>query len=419
MVTGSGSTDRLLSDQQVFDLCASAFEEEVYAKGRVLILIPDHTRTAPIDLMFRTVYGLLADRFETLDFMVALGTHPPMSEEAICRRVGITTDDWRSRYSKARFFNHAWNDPKSLKNAGTITGKEAAAMTGGLMRERVEVTVNRQALEYDTLLIIGPVFPHEVAGFSGGNKYLIPGIAGPQIIDMFHWLAALITNPRTIGRKDTPVRAVIDRAASFLDGARRCLSLVVKEGGLAGLYHGTPEDSWRAAADLSAQIHIEYKDRPFRKVLSRAPRMYDDLWTGGKCMYKLEPVVADGGELIIYAPHITEVSAVHGAVIERIGYHVRDYFVRQMERFRDVPGGIMAHATHVKGIGRFEGGVEEPRVNVRLATKIPEPLCRKIHLGYCDPDSIDLAAWEGREPEGILVVPKAGETLYRLKNDPF
>jgi nickel-dependent lactate racemase len=198
-----------------------------------------------------------------------------------------------------------------------------------------------------------------------------------------------------------------------------CLSLVVKGEALAGLYVGTPEEAFSAAADLSNQLHVIYKDHPFQQVLSCAPRMYDDLWTGGKCMYKLEPVVADDGELIIYAPHISEVSVTHGTTIKKIGYHVRDYFVKQMDKFSDIPGGIMAHSTHVKGIGHFENGAEKPRIHVTLATQIPEHVCKQINLGYRDPNSINIEDWKDREDEGILYVPKAGEMLYRLKDDPF
>jgi hypothetical protein len=136
-------------------------------------------------------------------------------------------------------------------------------------------------------------------------------------------------------------------------------------------------------------------------------------------MYKLEPVVADGGELIIYAPHISEVSVTHGEIIKKIGYHVRDYFVKQMDKFQDIPGGIMAHSTHVKGAGVYENGVEKPRVNVVLATAIPEEMCRKINLGYRDPATIDPVDWQNRESEGYLYVPKAGEILYRLKNEKY
>jgi len=378
MLIGKGAKDVVLKEEEVFNLCDQAFSQKDLDGKKLLVIIPDHSRTAPIDMMFRLVYQLLADRVQLLDFLIALGTHPPMSDEMINKRVGITQEDRVTKYQKARFFNHSWNDPNQLRLAGTITEKEVEEISEGLMREEVEVTVNKMIYNYDLLLIIGPTFPHEVVGFSGGNKYLFPGIAGQKIIDMFHWLGALIT-----------------------------------------IYIGTPEEAWDAAADLSNQLHIIYKEKPFHTVLSRAPEMYDDLWTGGKCMYKLEPVVADGGELIIYAPHIKEISVTHGKIIEKIGYHVRDYFLKQMDKFKDIPGGVMAHSTHVRGIGTYENGVEKPRIKVTLATQIPEEVCQKINLGYRDPRTINIADFENREEEGILYVPKAGEMLYRLKDDPF
>ncbi|MFC1481765.1 lactate racemase domain-containing protein [Candidatus Neomarinimicrobiota bacterium] len=416
MVTGSGSTNGTVSEDQVRQYCAEAFRDMDIAGQKVLLIIPDLTRTAPIDMMFRVLYAELADQVELLDFMIAAGTHPPLPDEDINRRVGITESERTTKYPKARFFNHHWDDPAQLRVAGTISADEIAEISGGLMAESVDVTINKLVYDYDLLLIVGPTFPHEVVGFSGGNKYLFPGIAGQEIIDLFHWLGALITNPMIIGTKYTPVRKVVDAAAAFLPTRRMCISLVVKGNDLAGLYIGTPEEAWEAAADLSDQLHITYKSNPFTSVLSRAPEMYEDIWTGGKCMYKLEPVVADGGELIIYAPHITEVSVTHGRIIEEIGYHVRDYFVEQPDRFKHIPGGVMAHSTHVKGIGTYVDGVEQPRVNVVLATGISEELCRKINLGYRDPTTIDVNEWMNREDEGILYVPKAGEMLYRLKN---
>ena len=419
MVTGKGFTDKILGEADVQELCAEAFAKNDLTGKRVLAILPDHTRSAPIDVMFRVVYKLLADRVKNLDFIIALGTHPPMSDDAINERVGITHEERVSTYPKARFFNHHWKDPNQLKNIGTIPEDEVAEISNGLLHQKVDITINKMVFDYDTLLIIGPTFPHEVVGFSGGNKYLFPGIAGQEIIDMFHWLGALITNPFIIGTKYTPVRKVVDRAATFLPMQRLCASLVVKGHDLAGLYIGTPEEAWSAASDLSDKLHIVYKDKPFKKVLSRAPLMYDDLWTGGKCMYKMEPVVADGGELIIYAPHIKEISVTHGHIIEKIGYHVRDYFVNQMEKFADIPRGVMAHSTHVRGVGTFIDGVEKPRVSVILATQIPKDVCERINMGYRDPDSIRVEEWENREDEGILYVPKAGEMLYRLSKDPF
>lgn len=419
MVVGHGSETQFLSEQEVLQICAKAFAQKRIDGKKLLFIFPDHTRTAPIDVMFRTLYQVLADRVELIDFLVALGTHPPMSDAMINERVGITQEQRTTTYPKARFFNHLWDDPDHLIKIGTITGEEVDEISGGLMSEDVDVTINKMVLDYDLLVIVGPTFPHEVIGFSGGNKYLFPGIAGQDIIDMFHWLGALITIPKIIGTKRTPVREIVDRAAAMLPVERYCFSLVVAGNDLAGLFAGPPEEAWAAAADLSDTLHITYKDKPFKSILSCAPKMYDDLWTGAKCMYKMECVVEDGGELIIYAPHISEISVTHGKKIEEIGYHVKDYFLKQWDKFKNVPGGVMAHSTHVKGIGEYEDGVEKPRVKVTLATRIPKEICDKIDMGYRDPDTINPEEWKNREDEGYLYVPKAGEMLYRLKDDPF
>jgi hypothetical protein len=135
-------------------------------------------------------------------------------------------------------------------------------------------------------------------------------------------------------------------------------------------------------------------------------------------MYKLEPVLADGGELIIYAPHIREFSVTHGRWIEEVGYHCRDFFLRQWNRFQDKPWGVLAHSTHVHGLGSFENGVEKPRARVTLASQISAARCRAVNLGYRDPAGIRLEDFAGREADGVLLVPKAGETLYRLKDPP-
>jgi len=400
------------------EIVQQAMAGEALDGRRLLVLIPDHTRTCPMGMMFRLLYEAVADRVAALDFLIALGTHPPMSMNHMYERVEITEAEHHRQFPKARFFNHAWDDPAQLISVGQLVKKDVAELTDGLFEMDVPVTCNRMVNEYDQILIIGPVFPHEVVGFSGGNKYIFPGISGPEVLNFFHWLGAVITNPRIIGNKWTPVRKVIDRSASFIRTERRAFCMVVKGTGLAGLYYGTPEEAWSQAADLSNHVHVEYHDRPYHTVLSCAPKMYDELWTGAKCMYKLEPVLADGAQLIIYAPHIHEVSVAHGKIIEALGYHTVAYFLAQWERFKDYPWGVLAHSTHVKGIGRYENGVEIARVNVILATSIPEETCRRINLGYMNYRDIHPEAYTGREDEGVLCVPKAGEILYRWKDAP-
>ncbi len=421
MVLGKGSTTTTLTIEDIQELLASADDELLVGAGldpahkRVLVIIPDGTRTAPIPLLFRLLYEQFGRRVAQLDYLIALGTHPHMSQEAIDHLVGATAAERAERYPNVRIFNHDWANPQMLQTIGVISRKEADELSGGLLADDVPVTLNRLIFEYDLLLICGPVFPHEVAGFSGGAKYLFPGIAGPDIINFTHWLGALVTSMGTIGIKDTPVRRIISRAAAFVTCPLLCLTLVLQGQELHGLYIGSHTEAWSCAADLSAQLNIRYVDRPFRKVLSAPPEMYDDLWTAAKAMYKTEPAIADGGEVIIYAPHITEVSYTHGKLIDEIGYHVKEYFLKQWGRFQDVPGGILAHSTHVKGTGTYDAtsGIETPRISVTLATGIPEERCQRINLGYADYREIDPEAWKGREQEGILFVPHAGEMLYR------
>jgi lactate racemase len=382
---------------------------------RVLVIVPDATRTMPLPLFFRLIGKHILPRAKGLDYLVALGTHPAMSEAALNQLFGISAADRAQQYPGVRLLNHCWDDPAALTVLGTIPAEEIGAISGGRLAMEVPVRLNRLVLEYDHLLICGPVFPHEVVGFSGGNKYFFPGIAGADIINITHWLGALITSKEMIGTKQTPVRQVIDRAAAFIPRPRTALCAVVTHEGVAGLAYGTPEAAWSAAADLSSKRHIIWNDRPWKQVLSVLPAMYDELWVGAKGMYKTEPAIADGGEVIIYAPHLHDVSVVHGKLIRQIGYHVRDYFLARWDEFKHVSWGVLAHSTHLKGAGTYQGGVERPRINVTLATGISEADTRALNLDYRDPKSLDPKSFAGREAEGVLYIPKAGEYLYRVR----
>jgi hypothetical protein len=124
-------------------------------------------------------------------------------------------------------------------------------------------------------------------------------------------------------------------------------------------------------------------------------------------------VVADGGEVILYAPHISQVSVMHPHIVE-IGYHCRDYFLGQWERFSAYHWGDLAHSTHLYGAGTWDpDNGERSRVTVTLATGIPEDVVRAINLNYRDPATVDLAALQA-DPD-TLFLPQAGEVLYRLR----
>ena len=404
-----GGPAGLLSDDQV-----TAFVHEQLGAadldGRsVCVVVPDSTRSCPLPLLLSAVHQALTRRATRLTVVVALGTHAKLPEPALAAHVGYRADD-------LTVLNHEWWDPATFATVGTITEDRIAELSNGMLRHATDVRVNRAVVDHDVTLIVGPVFPHEVVGFSGGNKYLFPGVSGRELIDLSHWLGALITSAEIIGTRGvTPVRALIDEAASMVPGERLALCVVTHPGteALHAMTFGAPQAAWAAAADVSAETHVRYLDAPVRRVLSIVPPMYGDLWTGAKGFYKVEPVVADGGEVVLYAPHITEVSATHPE-IATIGYHCRDYFVKQWDKFKDFHWGDLAHSTHLRGAGTYdEVDGERFRVKVTLATGIPEEQVRAVNLNYLDPASVDASSWAA-DPDA-LVVERAGEDLYRLR----
>jgi len=405
----SHAPSRPISETEFKEKLQEFLARTSFSRGRLLVIIPDDTRTLPMPLLFDALVAELLPRVKELSFLLALGTHPQMSEAQLSRHLGP-----RFPHPKVRVFQHTWQDPQTLVEVGVLTKERMAEISQGLLPVEVRVEINRLVLEYDQLLIVNPVFPHEVVGFSGGHKYFFPGISGPDMVNVSHWLGALITNPKVNGHKWTPVRRMIEEAAKFVPTPRLGLSLVLQGHEVVGMFLGEVTEAWEAAADLSAKVNIVWAPRSYELVLSMAPPMYRELWLAGKCMYKLEPVVADGGTLIIYAPHIHEISPTHGRILLEIGYHVRDYFLAQWEKFRRYPWAVLAHSTHVKGIGTFRDGVEKPRIEVILATGIPEEICHRINLGFRDPRTIRPDEFQGRENAGILVVPNAGEQLWRL-----
>jgi len=416
-----GGPNVTLSDSQVTEFVRQQLAGADLDGRSVCVIVPDGTRSCPLPLLLGAVHAALHGRASRLTVLVALGTHAAMTPARLAGHLGYPEAAPEQVYPGMQVRQHEWWDPDTFVDLGVISGDRVGELSGGLLHRPVHVRLNRALVDHDVALVIGPVFPHEVVGFSGGNKYFFPGVAGPEIIDLSHWLGALITSVQIIGSRGvTPVRALIDEAADRIPARKLALSVVVESGSGAAhsLSFGDTQASWSAAADVAAESHVRYLAEPVRRVLSIVPPKYDDIWTGAKGFYKLEPVVADGGQVILYAPHITEISAMHPEINE-IGYHCRDYFVKQWDRFEHLHWGVLAHSTHLRGAGTYEpdrdgtAPVERLRVTVTLATGIPEDVVRAVNLDYLDPASVDIAAFEA-DPD-TFVVPHAGEILYRLR----
>ncbi|MHB1138962.1 MAG: lactate racemase domain-containing protein [Microthrixaceae bacterium] len=407
MTAQIGGAHGVLDDEQVADFVEAQLAALDLDGRSLCLVIPDATRQCPLPLLLGAILRAVERRVRSCRAVVALGTHAPLSDAELRRLVGNGRLD---------VVNHEWWDDDTYVELGELSAADVARWSGGRLRETVPIRVNRHVVEADVTLIVSPVLPHEVIGFSGGHKYLFPGLSGPELIDVTHWLGALITSSVIIGTRGiTPVRAMVEAAADKVPGERHALCLVVAQGSGAveHLAFGETRAAWSSAADVAARTHVRYLDAPVRRVVSLVSERYDDLWTGAKGFYKVEPVVADGGEVILHAPHIDRIARTHPG-IERIGYHCRDYFLARWDEVQHLPRGELAHSTHLFGAGTYdpvEG--ERGRVRVTLATGIAEATTRAVNLGYVDPAGLDLDELEA-DPD-TLVVHDAGEVLYRLR----
>ena len=414
--THIGGPGGVLTEEQVRTFILDELAGADLEGRSVCVIVPDGTRSCPMPLLLGAVHEALHGRVTQLTVLVALGTHARMGETELARHLGYPPGGFAERYPGATVRNHEWWNPDTFASVGTIGADRIAELSEGRFHQPVNVRLNRAVVEHDLTLVVGPVFPHEVVGFSGGNKYLFPGVSSQEVINLSHWLGALITSATIIGtRGTTPVRALIDEAVALVPTDKLAFCVVVQSGSRAlhAVAFGEPGAAWAAAADVAAETHVRYLEAPVRRVLSIIPAMYHDMWTAAKGFYKVEPIVADGGQVVLYAPHVREISATHPE-IDQIGYHCRDYFVQQWDRFKVVPWGVLAHSTHLRGAGTYdEEHGERLRVTVTLATGIPSERVRAVNLDYLDPAAVDPEAWAA-DPD-TLVVPRAGEDLFRLR----
>jgi lactate racemase len=381
---------------------------------RVLAIIPDKTRDDNTHQLFPIAAEFLTKRgVASFDALVAQGTHPPMSKAQKLAKIGCT--DFRGQ-----LFDHRWNEPAELITLGELSAETVHALTGGLIEQTVPVTINKLLAPgiYDTVLVFGATVPHEVAGFAGGAKYFFPGVAGPELTHTTHWLGALTGIENVIGQVETPTRRLIEAAAELIAARIISLNTVVSrnDGELVtyALFTGDIREAFRRAAEVSRQIHIRYTSRKYKRVIALLDPHYDELWVGGKASYKLGSIIEAGGELIIYAPHLTKLSETHGALIEKYGY-------APLESVRDMLGVseelrenlcIAAHLAHVAYAGRLDDeGKIVPRYRITMASGLDEETCRRVNLGYLDYRLIDYGKM-GAEPD-TLVVADAGRDLYQ------
>lgn len=387
--------------------------------ARVLAIIPDKTRDDNTDIVFPFAADILSARqVDQFDALVAQGTHVPMTDEEKRSKIGFGDD--ASPATFGQIFDHQWNVPEELTTIGELSADEVSRLTNGLLNDAVKVNLNRRLAPdvYDVILIFSATVPHEVAGFAGGAKYLFPGVAGPDLTHATHWLGALASIENVIGRVETPTRHMIEAAADFVSAQIITLNSVVTRDDnnrlrTHALYTGDFRSAFRAAAEVSKQIHIKYTGRKYKRVVALLDEHYDELWVGGKASYKLGGIIDEGGELIIYAPHLRSISETHGKLIEKYGYapldRVREMVALSSELQNNL--AVAAHLAHVSYAGKRNAeGQVIPRYRITMASALDEETCRRVHLGFMDHRQFRREDYEN-DPE-TLVVERAGRDLY-------
>jgi lactate racemase len=413
VLVGEGTRDAVVAPAAIREIVRAGLRPILSGQpARILGIIPDKTRSFTPGVVHAFVEAC-RDSGADCDLLIANGTHAPMTDEEIARFLHL--DEVPEIFEDVTVYNHT-TKASDLCVVDTIPADVVCRLSSGRLNLDIPVKINRRVFDYDALVIIGPVFPHEVVGMSGGYKYLYPGIAGLEIIDQSHWLGALMGIHDIIGRSETPVRRLIEYAGEILRSRRPvlCLSLVLaSDHGLRGLWCGEPIESHRKAAALSREVNIVWADRRYRRVVAECPLKYDELWTAGKLAYKTQEVVKQGGEIVLYAPQLRLITPQHPDV-ERVGYHCLDYFVGQWDRFKDCEPSSLAHSTHVAGPGTYKNGKEVLAAERILASAhIGPERCASVNLTYMAPDKISFDRHLPYGDDGdTLWVPQAGEQLF-------
>ena len=388
----------------------------------MLAVIPDKTRDDNTDILFPFAAQILTERqVAKFDALVAQGTHVPMTEAEKLLKIGAR--DAASVPGLGKIYDHRWDRPEDLVNIGTLSAERVREITGGLLDKAVSLTVNRLLGPgiYDTVLIFGATVPHEVAGFAGGAKYFFPGVAGPELTHATHWLGALATVEGTIGRIETPTRRMIEAAADFIPARVISFNSVVTRDDhdrlrTHALFVGDFREAIRRAAEVSRHVHIKYTGRKYKRVVALLDEHYDEMWVGGKASYRLGGIIEEGGELIIYAPHLHSLSETHGHLIERYGYAPLERVSEMVAQSAELMANlcVAAHLAHVAYAGRRdESGRIVPRYQITLASAIDEATCRRANLGYLDYRNFRREDYEN-DPD-TLIVERAGRDLYLVE----
>jgi nickel-dependent lactate racemase len=326
-------------------------------KNKVLALPPDYTRLpSQAGILTSFAYEYYGDKLT--DILPALGTHSPMTDHQIERMFpGIP---------RTLFRDHDWrNDVVTL---GEVPGEFISEVSEGKVSYNWPVQVNKLLVEgrFDLSLSLGQVVPHEVVGMANYHKNIFVGTGGSEGINKSHFIGAAYGMERMMGRAETPVRKVFnygtEKFAKHLPIVYvQTVVGVDKEDGLLktrGLFIGDDFEVFQMAAELSLQVNFDMVEKPLKKVVVWLdPTEFKSTWLGNKSIYRTRMAMADGGELIVFAPALKEFGEDKqiDQLIRKYGYKGTPYTLKCVEENDDLKQnlGAAAHLIHGSSEGRF------------------------------------------------------------------
>jgi nickel-dependent lactate racemase len=330
--------------------------DKLSERHRVLVVPPDITRLhSQAGELTRYAWEYYGDRLHAV--LPALGTHAPMSADQLTRMFGNLPQDL--------IRIHNWRT--DIETIGEVPAAFIHQQSEGKLNFSWPAQVNRLIAhgDFDLILSIGQVVPHEVIGMANYNKNILVGTGGREGINRSHYLGAVYGMERIMGRADNPVRRVLNHAS---DRFLAHLPIVYVQtvagrgarGGLAtrGLFIGDDAECFHRAAQLSLAVNFEMLDQPLRKaVVYLDPNEFHSTWLGNKAVYRTRMALADGAELIILAPAVKEFGEDRtiDALIRRFGYRgtpaTLDAVAKHPELAADLSAA--AHLIHGSSEGRF------------------------------------------------------------------
>ena len=403
-----GANDRL-SNEDLRDGLYTALGR-LGARRRVAAVPPDMSRYhSRAGFLTGKIYEYYGDSLGLV--LPAIGTHTPLTD---AQKAAMYPE-----VPKELFAVHSWRN--DLATLGTVPESVIEELSEGALRFPWPAQMNRRLVEdeYDLILSVGQVVPHEVIGMANYNKNLFIGTGGRDGINKSHYLSAVYGMERIMGRADTPVRRLLNYAEEQF--ARELpivyvLTVIAMEedGSLAtkGLFIGDDSDCFRKAAALSAEVNVTLLDSPVNKVVAYLdPSEFKSTWIGNKSVYRTRMAIADGGELVVLAPGVGEFGEDEGndRIIRKYGYVNTEEVLRLVKENEDLQQslGAAAHLIHGATEGRFR------------VTYCPGHLSREeiesVGYEYADPTEMQKRYDPAVLSEGLNTMPD-GEVIYFTSN---